>query len=106
MKVDNIHLGNEIFYDVRDLKEIKLIELVYHLSEEDVLETLSHLNSMFMTVIVNPESTISHHSNNLQKKILDNIHNVNHQLKTITSNIRHSPQSYWRGVRLNYLVEN
>jgi hypothetical protein len=100
---NNIDLGNELFYKVRDLEEVDLLKEVSHLPEKDVLETLSHLNSLFMNIIVNPEVTISHHSEDKQKQIIDAISSANYNLKFITLNIRES-KSYWRNIRLNNLM--
>ncbi len=103
MKFENIDLGNEIFYKVRDLEKVDILKEVSHLSEVDVLETLSHLNSMFMNVIVNPEVTIFHHSEEKQKQIMNVIKSANYNLKYITLNIRES-KSYWRNIRLNIVI--
>jgi hypothetical protein len=103
MKFDNIDFGNKLFYRVRDLEEVDLLKEVSHLSEADALETLSHVNSLFMNIIVNPEVTIFHHSKDKQKQITDAIKSANYNLKYITLNIRES-KSYWRNIRLNSLM--
>lgn len=103
MKFENIDLGNKLFYRVRDLEEVDLLKEVSHLSETDALETLGHVNSLFMNVIVNPEVTIFHHSEDKQKQITAAISSANYNLKYITLNIRES-KSYWRNIRLNSLM--
>ena len=105
MKIENLELGNDLFYKVRDLEEVDLLKEVSHLSETDALETLGHVNSLFMNIIINPELTIFHHSKDKQKQITDAINSANYNLKYITLNIRES-KSYWRNIRLNILVND
>ena len=102
---DNIDFGNSLFYRVRDLEEVNLLKEVSHLSEKDALATLGHLNSLFMNIIVNPESTIFHYSEDKQKQITDAIISANYNLKYITLNIRES-KSYWRDIRLNIVIND
>ena len=99
MKFENIDLGNKLFYRVRDLEEVDLLKEVSHLSETDALETLGHVNSLFMNVIVNPEVTIFHHSEDKQKQITAAISSANYNLKYITLNIRDS-KNYWKNIQI------
>lgn len=103
MKIENINLGSDLFYRSIDLEEINLLKELSHLPQDDVLQILEHLNSLFMNVIVNPELTIFHHSDLKQKEIMVSVHSVNFDLRNITQNIRIS-KSYWRNIRLNKLV--
>lgn len=98
-------MKTDIFYRSIDLKEINLLKELYHLPQDDVLQILEHLNSLFMNVIVNPELTIFHHSDLKQKEIMVSVHSVNSDLRGITQNIRNS-KSYWRNIRLNKLVND
>ena len=98
-------MKTDIFYRSIDLKEINLLKELYHLPQDDVLQILEHLNTLFMNVIVNPELTIFHHSDLKQKEIMVSVHSVNSDLRGITQNIRNS-KSYWRNIRLNKLVND
>jgi len=100
-----LEMKTDIFYRSIDLKEINLLKELYHLPQDDVLQILEHLNSLFMNVIVNPELTIFHHSDLKQKEIMVSVHSVNSDLRGITQNIRNS-KSYWRNIRLNKLVND
>lgn len=106
MKWENIEIGNKIFEKVMDFRHIQIVDEIIQLDEKDALESLAHLNSLFMNAIVNPEVVFSNKNYSTICILEENVKNHNKQLLHITSQLRDFPKSYWRDTKLNSILTN
>ena len=106
MKWENIEIGNKIFEKVINFEHIQIVDEIIQLDEEDAIASLTHLNSLFMNAIVNPEVVFSHRDYLSRCTLEENVKTHNAQLLQITSQLRSSPKSYWRDVKLNSILTN
>lgn len=106
MKWENIQIGNKIFEKVINFEHIEIIDEIIQLDEEDAYESLTHLNSLFMNAIVNPDVVFSSIHYLSRCTLEENVKTHNKQLLNITSQLRHFPKSYWRDIRLKEILKN
>ena len=105
MKWENIQIGNKIYEMVINYQTPEIIDQIIHLDKEDALQTLSHLNSLFMNALVNKESVF--YTRTDADYCLGRVIYYNKKLLEITSQLRseYSAQ-YWRDTKLNSILTN
>lgn len=106
MKWENIQIGNKIYEMVVNCQNPEIIDQIIHLDKEDALQTLKHLNSLFMNAIVNKEIELNNRIADTDYLYGQVIYH-NQKLKKITSQLRsESGTQYWRDVKLNSILTN